>query len=60
MWAKSKDDSVVMQAVKAQNSGQLGKAEALFREAGNQYRNPAEKQMLWDAAAKANRIKNSD
>lgn len=60
MWAKSKDDSVVIEALKAQNRGDFTRAANLFREAGNQYRNPTEKQSLWDAAERAQRIRDAD
>lgn len=53
MWAESKDDRLVMEAIKAQNNGQLTKAANLFQRAGNQCRNPEEKEQLWKAAKHA-------
>jgi hypothetical protein len=60
MWAKPKDDKVIIEALKAQNRGELTKASNLFRDAGNQYRNPAEKKELWNAAERMQRIRDSD
>ena len=57
MWAKDANNKTVMEAIKAQNNNQHGKAAALFQEAGNQYRNPQEKKMLWDAAEKSRKLR---
>ncbi len=54
------NNKTIMEAIKAQNSGNHNKAASLFQQAGNQYRNPDEKQMLWDAAKKSRSIANSD
>ena len=60
MWVAKKNDSTVMRALEAQNNGQHQRAANLFREAGNQYRNPDEKKQLWDAAKRAERTHYSD
>ncbi|UPT53352.1 hypothetical protein [Synechococcus phage Ssp-JY38] len=60
MRSEPKDDSIVLQAIAKQNNGHHGEAAALFQRAGNQYRNPAEKQQLWDAARRARNIADSD
>ena len=60
MWVAEKNDNTVMQALTAQNNGQHQRAANLFREAANQYRNPNEKQQLWDAAKRAEKIHYSD
>ena len=60
MWAESKDDGVVMEAIKAQNNGQLTRAAALYQRAGNQYRNPEEKEQLWKAAKHARYLESQD
>ena len=60
MWTESKNDDVILQAVKAQSEGRLTEAANLFQRAGNQYRNPAEKETLWKAAARVREIESSD
>ncbi|MFJ3048564.1 hypothetical protein ACIPEN_22245 [Herbaspirillum chlorophenolicum] len=60
MWVPPKNDGVIMDAIKAQNSGHLQKAAAKFRDAANQYRNPAEKEELRRAADRLDRIRLSD
>jgi len=60
MWVAKKDNNTVMKAIEAQNNGQHQRAAHLFREAGNQCRNPVEKKQLWDAAKRSDRIHNSD
>ena len=56
MWFQPKNDAVLMEAIAAQNENNWTKAAALFQQAGNQYRNHAEKDQLWKAAARARRI----
>lgn len=55
-----KDDRAIMKAVEAQNRGAHATAAALFRQAGNQYRKPSEKTELRKAAARSERIAESD
>jgi hypothetical protein len=49
-----------MRAVELANNGRHQEASALFQQAGNQYRNPTEKKVLWDAAQRSRYIHNSD
>jgi hypothetical protein len=56
MWVESKNDDVVMRAVKLQTQGRLSEAAALFQRAGNQYRSPAEKETLWNAAKRVREL----
>ena len=60
MWTESKNDDLILRAVKAQSEGRLTEAANLFQRAGNQYRNPTEKETLWKAAARAREIESSD
>jgi len=60
MWTESKNDKLVLDAVAAQNNGRHTEAAALFQRAGNQYRNPIEKDQLWKAAKRAREIASSD
>lgn len=60
MWTAPKNDETVMRALREQNRGNYTGAEHLFREAGNQVRNPDEKQALWDAANKAHQLGQQD
>ena len=60
MRSERKDDSLVHEAIRLQNSGHHTQAAALLQRAGNQYRNPAEKAELWEAAARARKIATSD
>ena len=53
MWCEPKNDSVILNAIKAQTNGRLTEASALFQRAGNQERNPADKEVLWKAAKHA-------
>lgn len=55
-----KNDSVVLEAIKAANNGHHTQAARLLQDAGNQYRNPAEKRELWAAAERHRRIAQSD
>ncbi len=55
-----KDDKTIMKAVSALNRGDHREAQACFQEAGNQIRNPKEKQELWNAAERSRNIINSD
>ncbi len=60
MIGSKKDNSVVMLALAASTGNHHTTAAYLFQDAGNQMRDPKEKQMLWDAAAKARRAAASD
>lgn len=60
MWVERKNDQTVMKAIEAQNRGDLRGAERLFRDAGNQYRNPNEKELLWKAAERVRQVRLSD
>lgn len=60
MWSEKKDDRLVIQAIERQNRGDHIGAANLFQRAGNQYRDPREKQQLWQAAERAKRIHYSD
>jgi hypothetical protein len=55
-----KNDKTIMDAIAAQNSGHHYKASCLFRDAGNQVRNPQEKKQLWEAAERAKKFHYSD
>lgn len=55
-----KDDSIIIRAVKAANSGHHLEAAHLYQDAGNQVRNPEEKEELWKAAERHREIHNSD
>lgn len=55
-----KNDDTIMKAIRASNSGHHAQAARLYQDAGNQIRNPSEKQMLWDAAERSKCIANSD
>ena len=55
-----KDDSVIQRAIVLQNDGHWSKAASLLQDAGNQYRNPSEKQDLWNAAERSRKIALSD
>lgn len=50
MFTPKKDDTVVMQAIKAANNGDHLRASKLFRDAGNQIRRPEDKKALWNAS----------
>jgi len=60
MYVPPKNDNTIMAAIRAANMGQLQSASAKFREAANQYRNPAEKEELRRAADRLDRIRFSD
>lgn len=60
MQGRNKDDSVVMKALELQSRGHHGQAARLFREAGNQIRDPKEKKMLWNCAKNAEHTRDSD
>lgn len=60
MQTENKNDKIIMEAVKAANNGHHRTASALYLQAGNQYRDPAEKRALWDAADRSRRIAESD
>jgi len=60
MGYNPKNDNTVMRAVEAQNRGDHSAAARLFQDAGNQYRNPKEKDQLWKAAERSRRIRDSD
>lgn len=54
------DDNFIMKAVASQNRGDHYGAYRMFQRAGNQCRNPSEKEQLWIAAERAKRIHDSD
>ena len=56
----NKDDSVILKAIEAESRRHHGKAASLYRQAGNQIRNPNEKKLLWDKARKSEIIRDSD
>ena len=60
MYSERKNDKTVMEAIRLSNNNQHVQAAYAFQRAGNQYRNPAEKKALWDAAARARRLAASD
>lgn len=60
MYVERKNDKTIMEAIKASNNGQHTKAANLFQRAGNQYRNPSEKEELWAAAERSRRIASRD
>lgn len=60
MRAIPKNDATIMEAVKLANNGFHTQAARAFQDAGNQYRNPAEKAELWKAAERHRRIAQSD
>jgi hypothetical protein len=55
-----KDDKTVMRAIEAMNRGSHETAASLFQKAGNQIRNPSEKEQLWKAAERSRTIARSD
>ena len=60
MWTKPKDDRVIMKALQLSNTGHHRQAPKLLQDAGNQYRNPEEKKILWEAAKRSQKIADSD
>ena len=60
MWCEPKNDSILFEAIAAQSNGRLTEAAALFQRAGNQERNPKEKDQLWKAAKHARWLESQD
>jgi len=60
MRSAPKNDKTIMDAIRLSNSGHHTQAAALYQRAGNQIRNPAEKEELWKAAERSRRIASSD
>ena len=60
MWTRPKNDKTILKAIELANKGHHRQAASRFQEAGNQYRNPAEKKELWEAAQRHRRIADSD